>query len=328
VDSPAPDLADDAAELARRLAVVVVTFNRASLLRIVLDSLAQLPQTPAHVIVVDNASSDDTPEVLAAAADRFPPGVLTSHRSQTNTGGSGGFHQGVELALATEAEWIWVMDDDVKVLPQALARLAPWTKRFQAIQGRRYNFDGSPFYWQFDFNTTLGIPNPVARDDFGPQGWLPMNTVCFEGGLFQRDLIQRIGLPDPRFFIYWDDTVYGYLASKVTQPALVDAFILARTRQLKRLSLGPSRKLNGTSDMVRYHIMRNRGYMAQYFALHGDYQPLWFALGTVLTLGKELIRLAAVDHSFKTGLPALVRGLRDARRLRLDRSWRPMPPLV
>jgi glycosyltransferase involved in cell wall biosynthesis len=317
-----------AADLAPRLAVVIVTYNRAGLLARVLDSLLQLPARPAHVVVVDNASTDDTQAVLAAKAPLFGDGVLVNHLSPANTGGSGGFYQGVKIALTTDAEWIWVMDDDVEVLPGALDGLAPWTDRFQAIQGRRYNFDGTPFYWQFDFNVPLGIPNPVARDRFGPDGWLPMNTVCFEGGLFHRDLIARIGLPDPRFFIYWDDTIYGYLASQVTQPALVDTFILARTREIPRVRIGRTRKLNGTSDMARYHIMRNRGYMARYFQVHGDYHRLLFGVGTLLTLAKELIRVLAVDHKARTGIPALVRGMRDARRLLHDAAWGPMPPLM
>jgi len=316
-----------ASSLARRLAIVVVTYNRAELLSRILTSIAALPAPPAHLVVVDNASQDTTQEVLGKAAEWFAPGTLINHLSATNTGGSGGFHQGTRRALETGAEWVWIMDDDVEVLPDALEKLAPWTERFSCIQGRRYNWDGSPFYWQFHFNTRLGIPNPVARDHFGAAGWLPMNTACFEGGLFHRDLIAQIGLPDPRFFIYWDDTVYGYLASKVTELALVDAFVLARTREIKRVRLGQTRKLNGTSDLVRYHIMRNRGYMAHYFALHGDYHAAWFALGTVLTLAKELIRLVTVDRSFPAGLVALWRGLRDGKALRRDRAWQPMPPL-
>ena len=320
--------APSAAQFAERLAVVIVTYNRSALLARVLDSLVALPCHPAHIVIVDNASADDTQAVIADYAQRFAPGVVINHFSPTNTGGAGGFYQGTRRALETGVDWVWLMDDDVEVLPGALEGLAPWTERFTCLQGRRYNWDGSHFYWQFDFNTALGIPNPIARERFGASGWLPMNTACFEGGLFHRDLIARIGLPDPRFFIYWDDTVYGYLASKVTQPALVDAFVLARTREIPRVRLGQTRKLNGTSDMVRYHIMRNRGYMARYFACHGDLRPVCFALGTVLTLAKELIRLVTVDHSFRGGLPALARGLRDARVLRRDPSWTPMPALA
>lgn len=327
----APALGDATGDPALDVAIVVVTYKRSQLLRVLLDSITRLQTPPSWVVVVDNHSEDDTGEVIESFRERLGRRAdgrdrLVHAPQEENTGGSGGFSAGVRIAYDLGAEWLWLMDDDVAVLPQAIDRLLPWTKRFQVIQGRRYNFDGSPFYWQFDFNVPLGIPNPVAKDDFGADGWLPMNTVCFEGGLFHRDVVRRIGLPDPRFFIYWDDTVYGYLASTVTRCALVDTFILRRTREIRRLDLGP-RKLNGTSDMVRFHIMRNRGYMARYFRLHGDYNRFVFGLGTALTLAKELIRIATVDHSFHSGTRALVRGMRGARRIYRDRAWKPMPPL-
>ncbi len=43
-----------------------------------------------------------------------------------------------------------------------------------------------------------------------------MHTLCFEGGLFNRRVVSEIGLPDPRFFIYWDpqEIVLEYLLAK------------------------------------------------------------------------------------------------------------------
>ena len=37
--------------------------------------------------------------------------------------------------------------------------------------------------------------------------------------------------------------------------------------------------------------------------------------------------LIAVDHKFKTGMSALFRGMRDARKIYHDKTWEPMPPL-
>ena len=48
--------------------------------------------------------------------------------------------------------------------------------------------------------------------------------------------------------------------------------------------------------MNRYHIMRNRGYMARYFMTYGDFRPLVFGLGTVLTAAEGIIRLVMVDR--------------------------------
>lgn len=286
---------------------------------------------PEYLVIVDNASGDDTPQVVESFREALGKNSKGEDRlifslQDENTGGAGGFSIGTKLAYDTGAEWIWLMDDDVAVEPDALTKLYPWTKRFKVIQGRRHNFDGTPFYWMYQMNVALGMPNPVRNMSFGEDGWLPMNTLCFEGGMFHREIPEQIGLPDPRFFIYWDDATYGYLASKVTECALVDEFVMTRTRALKHLDL-KIRRLNGTSDMVRYHIMRNRGYMARYFAQYGDFQPFMFGVGTALTLTKEVIRIATVDRTWTSGLKALWNGTKDARRIYRDRSWRPMKPL-
>ena len=56
------------------ISVIIPTFNRSATLRITADSfLAQsYPADRFEVIIVDNASTDDTPQVIDAIADRAP----------------------------------------------------------------------------------------------------------------------------------------------------------------------------------------------------------------------------------------------------------------
>ena len=323
------------------LALVVVTYRRQELLSVLFDSIQQLTVAPWRIVVVDNESSEQTKEMVLALqesvrarwgltipdAQRGDNRVVYAPQAE-NRGGAGGFSAGVELAYSLGAQWFWVMDDDVAVLPDAIDKLEPWARSHEVIQGARYDYDGGPFYWQYDFITSLGIPNPIAPAGLGPAGYRVMNTLCFEGGLFSRRVVARIGLPDPRFFIYWDDTMYGYRASKITNPVVVPDVILRRTRQIGNWDIAGVRQLNSTSDMNRYHIMRNRGYMARYFMLYGDYRPFMFALGTLATAAKEVIRLVAVDHDhLGSGLRQILKGWYDSRRLFRDPSWGPMPPL-
>ena len=323
-----------------KLAIVVVTYKRQELLSELFDSILASSIAPWRIIVTDNENSEDTrklAEDFAQAVDRrwgrSAPDTETNTRRVVyqamteNTGGSGGFNAGVKRAYDLGAQWFWVMDDDVAIEPDGIEKLDKWTGRHEVIQGQRHNFDGTPFYWQYHFIVPLGIPDPVAPSGFGHAGYKTLNTVCFEGGLFKRSVVRKIGLPDKRFFIYWDDTMYGYLASKLTNPIIVPDFVMRRTRAIGNWNIAGKRKLNSTSDMNRYHIMRNRGYMARYFMLYGDYRPVLFGLGTLLTFAKELVRLAMVDKSFKTGVPALIRGWWDSRAILHDGQWRPMPPL-
>ncbi|WAP52807.1 glycosyltransferase [Arthrobacter sp. ATA002] len=101
---------------AAALTLVITTFNRSRYLQGLLESVAALDPAPERIIVVDNASTDDTQETIAGAAARLPMPVVNL-RLPVNAGGAGGFAAGVERALTEGASWLWVMDDDVVVLP-------------------------------------------------------------------------------------------------------------------------------------------------------------------------------------------------------------------
>ena len=304
--------------------IVVVTYNRTPLLTRLLESIKRMSPAPGHLVIIDNASTDDTTEVVESFRDRLPT-ELVYRRLETNTGGSGGFSEGMRVAYELGSEWIWLMDDDVEVISDGLARMGRWTSRFRSIQGRRYDYDGSEFYWQYRVAEPLAIPIPFAPAAFDSSGFKPMNSGCFEGMFIHRDVVAKIGLPDPRFFIYWDDQLYGWLASRVTDSVIVNEFVLRRTREIKQWDMG-IRHMNASSDAYRYYIMRNRAYLAKYYRALGVYRPLAFSAGTALTFVKELIRLVVVERKIR-GTSHLFRGLRDGRTISRDASWRPMPPL-
>ncbi|MGO1768895.1 MAG: glycosyltransferase family 2 protein [Microbacterium sp.] len=306
--------------------IAVVTYNRSALLARLLASIAQMDPKPGRVVVIDNASGDDTGQVVEAVAETIGT-ELVYRRLEENTGGSGGFSEGVRTAYELGSEWMWLMDDDVEVLPDGLARMGAWAPHFKSIQGRRYDYDGSEFYWQYRVSVPLGIPIPFAPAAFDSSGYKPMNSGCFEGMFIHRSVVERIGLPDPRFFIYWDDTIYGWLASRQTRSVIVDEFVLRRTREIKQWDMG-LRHLNASSDMYRYYIMRNRGIMKHYYAAHGKYSPVSFAVGTAATFAKELIRVGLVERRVtKKGWTNLWRGMRDGRRIARDKTFEIMPPL-
>jgi rhamnopyranosyl-N-acetylglucosaminyl-diphospho-decaprenol beta-1,3/1,4-galactofuranosyltransferase len=304
--------------------IVVVTYNRSSLLTRLLESIVRMDPKPGHVVIVDNASVDDTGPVVDSFRERIGTEIVY-RRLETNTGGSGGFSEGMRVAYELGSQWIWLMDDDVEVIPDGLARMGAWAPRFRSIQGRRYDFDGSEFYWQYRVAEPLAIPIPFAPAGFDASGYKEMNSGCFEGMFIHRDIVAKIGLPDPRFFIYWDDQLYGWLASRHTTSVIVNEFVLRRTREIKQWDMG-IRHMNASSDAYRYYIMRNRALIKQYYRALGVHRRVPFALGTALTFAKELIRLLVVERTVR-GTSHLFRGIRDGRAIAKDRDWQPMPPL-
>ncbi|MHA7281790.1 glycosyltransferase [Arthrobacter sp. TMS2-4] len=305
-----------------RVFLVVTTFNRAALLQELLESIAALRPAPAAVVVVDNASSDGTGDVLA---DIRLPVPLIVERLPVNAGGSGGFAAGVARALEEGADWLWLMDDDVVVLPDALASFEPWMSRYSCIHGRRYDAAGRPFFWQHVLDEYTGVHLPVRGDVFAGSPVFHTNVACFEGMLIAADVVREIGLPDARFFLNGDDLTYGWLVSRRYPVAYIDAFVLRKTRAQRQVDLGV-RHLNESSDLSRFCGMRNRGHLARYLQLHGRYHRAGFGLGTFLSAAKELVRLVAVERSI-SGASHVWRGWRAARVILRDPHWQPEPPL-
>ncbi len=145
--------------MAERVAAAVVTYNRKELLAECLQALLGQSHPVEQVVLVDNASSDGTPELLRERGLLDDPRVRYE-RLESNWGSSGGFARAVELARAADVEWVWVMDDDAEPPPDALERLLaapparePGTAALcQAVVspdgslqlGARGHFDGRP----------------------------------------------------------------------------------------------------------------------------------------------------------------------------------------
>ncbi|KNC18827.1 hypothetical protein AC792_09960 [Arthrobacter sp. RIT-PI-e] len=306
-----------------RLFIVVTTFNRSGHLRDLLASIALLDPAPEAVVVVDNASTDATADLLRTTELPVP---LVVETLRENLGGAGGFAAGMARALREGADWLWLMDDDVVVLPDALASFGTWMHRYSCLHGRRYDAEGRPFFWQHLLDESLGVHLPVRGDVFARSRVFHTNVACFEGMLIAAQVVREIGLPDARYFLNGDDLTYGWLVSQRYPVAYVDAFVLRKTRAQRQLDLGV-RHLNDSSDLSRFCGMRNRGHLARYLQLHGRHHRVAFGVGTWLSAAKELLRLVAVERSIH-GAPHIWHGWRAARRILRDDTWQPEPPFT
>jgi rhamnopyranosyl-N-acetylglucosaminyl-diphospho-decaprenol beta-1,3/1,4-galactofuranosyltransferase len=199
------------------VAVVVVTYNRAHLLGGMLDGLAAQTHPPDAVYVVDNASTDHT-RVLLEARDDLP---LRLTHSSDNLGGAGGFHLGLQQAYADGFDRIWLMDDDVVPAPDCLAVLM--ARDEECLMAVREDTAGrlvEKAALRFDITNPLAIKPKTAMVEttYGSREAMPerveLENVAFEGFMVHRSVVERIGLPDPSYFIFYDDVDFALRARR------------------------------------------------------------------------------------------------------------------
>ena len=187
------------------ITAVVVTHNRLEFLKETIEALKSQTIPPKEIIVVDNDSSDGTDKWLSRQKG------LTAIR-QENLGSSGGQWRGFQEALKTGAEWIWTMDDDVVPEKTCLENLVKRASPDKIIVPLRIASDGKPF---LNDVKRLNVSFPfkslwlkIVDENDLRQELIEIEGATFEGPLFHRSVIEKIGLPEKNFFIHADDTEY------------------------------------------------------------------------------------------------------------------------
>jgi len=229
--------------------LVVVNWNGAGLLPRCLASLTRLSR-PAHVLVVDNGSTDGSAEVVTAfpQVEWLPLGK--------NIGFAGGNNVGIRRALAAGARWVGIVNSDVEVEPDWLDRLieAGDAHPEVGILGGMLLFGDNP-----DMVNSTGLildrfGRARDRDFSAPLRDLetqdgPVTGMTGGAALFRAEALRRIGLFDPAYFAYYED---------------VDLSLRAATLGIKAWYVSAARALHGYgksfgtgSPKQRYLLARN-----------------------------------------------------------------------
>ena len=101
-----------------KLTICIATYNRGKFIGQTLDSILGQIQLGVELVVVDGASPDNTPEVMAEYVSRYP--ALRYYRETENSGIDGDYDKAVGYATG---EYCWLMTDDDLLRPGAVKRV-------------------------------------------------------------------------------------------------------------------------------------------------------------------------------------------------------------
>lgn len=188
-----------------RVTSVVVDWNGGALTQACLASLDGLrvpPGTTHDVLVVDNGSAAGASDALRAAH----PNIAIA-RLPANTGFAGGANHGLRRAFDAGAAWVLLLNNDVEVDPELLARLLDGARDPRVgMATPTIRVHGSDAVWPSA--GTRRWATLAARDTTAdPPTTAPYavewaNACCV---LIRRAMLEAIGGFDARFAVYYED---------------------------------------------------------------------------------------------------------------------------
>lgn len=304
-----------------RPTVLIVTWQGAHLLAPCLESLRD--QTVPHdVLVVDNASTDGTAELLR---DHHPEVRVV--RLPTNTGFAGGVQAGLD---ATEAEFVALLNNDATADPGWLAALVAEARQHPeaaAVTSRMYIAGRTPPTLNNTgvvlLPTGYGADRDLGADDSTHRQ--AEEVFGFSGGaaLVRASAVREVGgFPVP-YFLYYEDTDTSW--------RLRSAGWTVRYAPEAVVHHQHSASTDQRSASFAFHNERNRLLMLVRCAPADRVLRCWarFALTTVsLAVTRLTRRPVPAAHQFRVGLrlrvlASALRMLPWALRTRTRSPWWP-----
>jgi len=192
--------------------IIVLNWNGTDDTLACLTSLAALDYDNYRVVVVDNGSRQPLRREVEAA---HPHVVVIEN--PVNLGYAAGNNVGIRYALEQGADFVWVLNNDTVVEPDALSALlavADHHEQAAAVGGRVYLGRSRERLWVTWGRVTwlqslIALVGQNSADGHAFDGereveWLPGCSI-----LFRADSLKRVGLFDEAYFAYHEDVEWA-----------------------------------------------------------------------------------------------------------------------
>ena len=287
-----------------KIAAVVVTYNRKELLKECLEGLLNQTYPLDAIIVIDNASTDGTPEFLQKNGylDNLKIDYI---RLTENAGGAGGFYEGVKRGCEKGYDWLWLMDDDAEPKTDALEKLSRYFnyKNISALAGSVILKNNEISYTHRGYFNCKNLLNfiikstKVVSDKSYKNDYIEIDMASFVGILISTIAIKKIGYPQKEFFIHYDDVEYCIRLRKVGKILLIPNILIIHKDEsgkdkIEKNFLGRKLlRIPYNKSWITYYDKRNMIWMSKKYSEN----RLIFYLGVFKEFIKSTIAVLVYD---------------------------------
>lgn len=198
----------------KKVAVVIVTYNRKDCLRKCLKALFIQSLKPVAIYVIDNNSNDGTYQMLNDEGLLSNDVPVIYVNSGKNIGGAGGFHLGLKMAHETgKYDAYLLMDDDGCPDVNEVKELVPYLDEYNFVNAFVINIDDES-RTSFSFSKKTGYDRKKTELEGNDAGLIIGYANPFNGTCISKTLVEKVGYPKAEMFIYGDEINFLHRCKK------------------------------------------------------------------------------------------------------------------
>ena len=305
------------------VSVIVLNWNGLQKTRECLASLAEVAYPSYDVVVVDNASTDGSVDMVRA---EFPAAILLVN--DRNLGVAGGRNVGLAAAMERGSRYMLLLDNDTRVAPDVLSELvAVGEARADAgILGAKIYFDGDDrVIWGIGGGMDLRRCHFDIRG-FGEPDHGQYDQVCevpYVMGCAQmvrRDVIERAGYMDEGFVTYFAEDTDLCLRAKA---AGLSSLVVPGAVVWHKVARGAAgSRTTGSDD---FHILKGRN-LLYFMRKHATWRQ-WVFFSGYMSYAATRALVREVRRGNTRGFLRMVQGALMGMRARTPgKAAEPVPP--
>lgn len=213
-----------ASALAMKVTIIVLNWNGEKYIVPCLQSLQRLVVRPhqVEVVIVDNASTDSSAKLIKKKFPKLKV-IQTGH----NLGYAGGNNVGLKYALDQSSDFAWIVNPDVQVHSRSLLALLDaaaahpkggifgskcyFTKGYEFHKERYVPSQLGTVIWyaggHIDWANLITQHVGIDEVDIGQYNQIrETDSVTGTSFFVRRELLDQVGLIDPKYFLYYEET--------------------------------------------------------------------------------------------------------------------------
>ena len=239
-----------------KIFIIILNWNGKNDTLECLDSAREIEYENYEIVVVDNGSEDES---VQAIRSKYKDVIIIENGA--NLGFAEGNNVGIKYALLHEADYVFLLNNDTVVEPGVIRNL------LQASKARPdAGIFGAKIYYYHEPNKiwyagTSWMPKKARFTHLGSNqiddqsSWREVKETAYACGcalLIKTDVIRKIGMLEPKYFLTWEETEWCYRARRAGFECLFVPNAVVWHKVSSSFTGG------GKGSLHRYFMERNR----------------------------------------------------------------------